>query len=148
KPLRPWPVRAVQLLRRLRGGRRPGLPQPVHRRGPPDYRLRLRPYRPVHRARAGRQPQRPRGADPSGRRQDPERQSQTSVRSVSMAASTQFQLFVDSLRELWSEGLPPEEHWAKVKEIMSPLLADEELQRRSESWPVTTGTNLLFYEDP
>ena len=65
-----------------------------------------------------------------------------------MPAPTQFQLFVDSLRELWSEVLPPEEHWAKVKEIMAPLLADEELQRRSESWPVTTGTNLLFYEDP
>lgn len=61
--------------------------------------------------------------------------------------SPAFTLFVDSLRELWSEGLPPEEHWTKVKEIMAPLLADEELQRRSESWPVTNGTNLLFHED-
>ena len=61
--------------------------------------------------------------------------------------SQAFSLFVDSLRELWSEGLPPEEHWARVKDIMAPLLADEDLQRRSESWPVTNGTNLLFHED-
>jgi predicted metal-dependent enzyme (double-stranded beta helix superfamily) len=59
-----------------------------------------------------------------------------------------FSLFVDSLRELWSESLPPEQHWPKVAELMSPLLADEDLKTRSESWPVTTGTNLLFYEDP
>jgi predicted metal-dependent enzyme (double-stranded beta helix superfamily) len=58
-----------------------------------------------------------------------------------------FDLFVDSLRELWSEALPPEEHWPRVAEIMSPLLADEELQARSEAWPVTNGTNLLFHED-
>ena len=61
--------------------------------------------------------------------------------------SQAFSLFVDSLRELWSEGLPPEEHWARVKDIMAPLLADEDLQHRSESWPVTNGTNLLFHED-
>jgi predicted metal-dependent enzyme (double-stranded beta helix superfamily) len=59
-----------------------------------------------------------------------------------------FALFVDSLRELWSEGLPPEEHWPKVGELMRPLLADGDLQACSESWPVTSGTNLLFYEDP
>jgi len=59
-----------------------------------------------------------------------------------------FNLFVDSLRELWSESLPTEEHWAKVADLMGPLLADQELKARSESWPVTDGTNLLFYEDP
>jgi len=62
--------------------------------------------------------------------------------------SPDFTLFVDSLRELWSEKLQPEDHWSKVSELMQPLLASDDLQRRSESWPVTTGTNLLFYEDP
>ena len=62
-------------------------------------------------------------------------------------SSPSFTLFVDSLRELWSESLPPEEHWSKVPGLMLPLLEDEDLKRRSESWPVTMGTNLLFYED-
>ncbi|MFI5266206.1 MAG: hypothetical protein ACHQ7M_02395 [Chloroflexota bacterium] len=56
-------------------------------------------------------------------------------------------LFVDSLRELWSESLPAEEHWSKVAELMRPLLADEDLKARSERWPVTNGSNLLFHED-
>jgi predicted metal-dependent enzyme (double-stranded beta helix superfamily) len=61
--------------------------------------------------------------------------------------SPAMSLFVDSLRELWSESLPPEEHWSKVAELMKPLLADEDLKHRSEAWPVTSGTNLLFHED-
>jgi|SRR5579884_977578 predicted metal-dependent enzyme (double-stranded beta helix superfamily) len=65
-----------------------------------------------------------------------------------MSTPAAFNLFVDSLRELWSERLPPEEHWPRVAELMSPLLADQELKKRSEAWPVTNGTNLLFYEDP
>ena len=65
-----------------------------------------------------------------------------------MSAPASFRLFVDSLRELWSEGLPPEEHWSKVAELMGPLLADHEVKSRSQGWPVTDGTNLLFYEDP
>lgn len=56
-------------------------------------------------------------------------------------------LFVDSLRELWSESLAPEDHWSKVAELMRPLLADEDLRARSQAWPVTEGSNLLFHED-
>jgi predicted metal-dependent enzyme (double-stranded beta helix superfamily) len=61
--------------------------------------------------------------------------------------------FVDEVRGLYAEGLDAETLWARVKDAMAPLLADQGLKESSKTWPLTVEDapkvkNLLFYEDP
>jgi len=61
--------------------------------------------------------------------------------------------FVDEVRGLYAEGLDAETLWARVKDAMTPLLADQGLKESSKTWPLTVEDapkvkNLLFYEDP
>lgn len=61
--------------------------------------------------------------------------------------------FVDDIRALYAQGLDQETLWARIKDAMTPLLADPDLKKASKSWPLTVEDapkvkNLLFYEDP
>lgn len=67
---------------------------------------------------------------------------------MAIEAPIRFETFIGSLRELWGRGLEGDAHWNAAARTLESLLANPDIKARSESWPPTLGTNLLFYEDP
>ncbi len=60
-----------------------------------------------------------------------------------------FQTFIDQLRDIWANEGDMQKRMEKAMPFLSEMLKDEDLQRRSETWPSTEGRkNLLFYVDP
>ena len=60
-----------------------------------------------------------------------------------------FQKLIDELRNIWAQETDTQTRMEKAMPHLSELLKDEDLQKRSETWPSTEGRkNLLFYVDP
>lgn len=60
-----------------------------------------------------------------------------------------FQTFIDQLRDIWAHETDTQRRMEKAMPHLSELLKDEDLQKRSETWPSTEGRkNLLIYVDP
>ena len=60
-----------------------------------------------------------------------------------------FQTFIDQLRDIWAHEGDMQKRMEKAMPCLSEMLKDEDLQKRSETWPSTEGRkNLLFYVDP
>lgn len=61
--------------------------------------------------------------------------------------------FADEIRILYAKALDETELWREIAAAMRTLLADAELKKSAQSWPMTVENapltrNLLFYEDP
>lgn len=61
--------------------------------------------------------------------------------------------FVSEMRKACAAGLEGRARWERCRELLKELIADPELQRQTQSWPVggfdgKRVDNLLFYEDP
>lgn len=61
--------------------------------------------------------------------------------------------FVAELRKACAAGLEGRARWERCRELLKELIADEELKRQAQGWPVggfdgKKVDNLLFYEDP
>jgi predicted metal-dependent enzyme (double-stranded beta helix superfamily) len=72
------------------------------------------------------------------------------LESPSLPAARQF---VEETRALYASARDEDELWRGIAVSMQRLLADSDLKRAAQSWPLTVGGqstahNLLFYEDP
>jgi predicted metal-dependent enzyme (double-stranded beta helix superfamily) len=61
--------------------------------------------------------------------------------------------FVAEMRQACASGLDGRARWERCRELLQELLADPEMKRHAQSWPVggydgKKVDNLLFYEDP
>ena len=63
--------------------------------------------------------------------------------------------FVAALRNVYKEGVPEAERWARCRDLLKVLIADPAVKAHAQNWPVTGYNpqtdrvrNLLFYEDP
>lgn len=63
--------------------------------------------------------------------------------------------FVSALRNVYKEGVPEAERWARCRDLLKALIADPAVKAHAQAWPVTGYNpqtdrvqNLLFYEDP
>jgi hypothetical protein len=61
--------------------------------------------------------------------------------------------FVAEMRQACAAGLAGRARWERCRDLLQGLLADPEMKRHAQGWPVTgydgkKVENLLFYEDP
>ena len=58
-----------------------------------------------------------------------------------------FARFIDDLRAHFGKGLPEEEHWQGVKDLLATLVADEEMRETSRGWTAKKGREYVLHHD-
>lgn len=71
---------------------------------------------------------------------------------ATVSTNTALDRFIEATRELFAQESDPEKRWTLLNPILTKMLADQQVQKASETWPECVVTdraqNLLFYEDP
>lgn len=59
-----------------------------------------------------------------------------------------FGKFIEDLRAHFSRNLPEQEHWEGVRDLLTPLVADDALREISHEWEAKKGREYILHHDP
>ena len=63
-------------------------------------------------------------------------------------ATPAFATFIKELRTHFARGLPEQEQWEGVRDLLKPLCADEALREISRGWEAKKGREYILHHDP
>lgn len=58
-----------------------------------------------------------------------------------------FARFIDNLRAHFGKGLPEDEHWQGVRDLLATLVADEKMREASRGWTAKNGREYVLHHD-
>ena len=58
-----------------------------------------------------------------------------------------FSRFIDDLRAHFAAGLPEDDHWKGVRDLLRTLVADREMRQASRAWTAKKGREYVLHHD-